>query len=108
MHVAFLADVALPYVSGVTVAVRRQRDALREAGVAVTVVGPHGDVDIAEPDVHVPGTPVGHRLALFVPRLRAALRARRVELLHAHWGLGRSWAPLAAARSLPIPVALTV
>ena len=108
MHVAFLTDVALPYVSGVTVAVRRQRDALREAGVAVTVVGPHGDVDIAEPDVHVPGTPVGHRLALFGPRLPATLRARRVELLHAHSVFGASWAALAAARSLRIPFVVTV
>src|SRR5438067_9245289 len=108
MHVAFLTDVALPYVSGVTVAVRRQRDALREAGVAVTVVGPHGDVDIAEPDLHVPGTPVGHRLALFGPRLPATLRSRRVELLHAHSVFGASWAALAAARSLRIPFVVTV
>src|SRR3981081_4499458 len=67
MHVAFLTDGPLPYVSGVTVAVRRQRDALREAGVTVTVIGPHGDVDIAEPDIHVPGAPAGHRLPPSLP-----------------------------------------
>src|SRR5438477_1091967 len=108
MHVAFLTDVALPYVSGVTVAVRRQRDALREAGVVVTVVGPHGDVDIAEPDIHVPGTPAGHRLALFGPRLPQRLRHLRVELLHAHSVFGASWAALAAARSLRVPFVVTV
>ncbi len=108
MHVAFLTDVALPYVSGVTVAVKRQRDALREAGMTVTVVGPHGDVDIAEPDIHVPGTPVGHRLALFGPRLPAKLRSRQVDLLHAHSVFGASWAALAAARSLRVPFVVTV
>jgi 1,2-diacylglycerol 3-alpha-glucosyltransferase len=108
MHVAFLTDVALPYVSGVTVAVRRQRDALREAGVTVTVVGPHGDVDIAEPDLHVPGAPAGHRLALFGPRLPQKLRSRKVELLHAHSVFGASWAALAAARSLRVPFIVTV
>jgi 1,2-diacylglycerol 3-alpha-glucosyltransferase len=108
MHVAFLTDVALPYVSGVTVAVRRQRDALREAGVTVTVVGPHGDVDIAEPDLHVPGAPAGHRLALFGPRLPAKLRSAHVELLHAHSVFGASWAALAAARSLRVPFVVTV
>ena len=108
MHIAFLTDVALPYVSGVTVAVRRQRDALREAGVTVTVVGPRGDVDIAEPDIHVPGAPAGHRLALFGPRLPTRLRTRRVELLHAHSVFGASWAALAAARSLRVPFVVTV
>ena len=108
MHVAFLTDVALPYVSGVTVAVRRQRDALRESGVEVTVVGPHGDVDVAEPDVHVPGAPAGHKLALFGPRLPLKLRSRRVELLHAHSVFGASWAALAAARSLRLPFVVTV
>ncbi len=108
MHVAFLTDVALPYVSGVTVAVRRQRDALRDAGCTVTVVGPHGDVDLAEPDVHVPGAPAGHRLALFGPRLPAKLRARKVELLHSHSVFGASWAALAAARTLRLPFVVTV
>jgi len=108
MHVAFLTDVALPYVSGVTVAVRRQRDALREAGVTVTVVGPHGDVDIAEPDVHMPGAPAGHKLALFGPRLPAKLRSLHVELLHAHSVFGASWAALAAARRLRVPFVVTV
>jgi 1,2-diacylglycerol 3-alpha-glucosyltransferase len=108
MHVAFLTDVALPYVSGVTVAVRRQRDALRGAGVRVTVVGPRGDVDVAEPDVHVPGAPAGHRLALFGPRLPARLRSVQVELLHAHSVFGASWAALAAARSLRVPFVVTV
>ena len=108
MHVAFLTDVALPYVSGVTVAVRRQRDALRETGVTVTVVGPHGDVDVAEPDLHVPGAPPGHRLALFGPRLPARLRSTHVELLHAHSVFGASWAALAAARSLRVPFVVTV
>jgi 1,2-diacylglycerol 3-alpha-glucosyltransferase len=108
MHVAFLTDVALPYVSGVTVAVRRQRDALREAGITVTVVGPHGDVDIAEPDVHVPGAPQGHRLALFGPRLPVRLRAAGVELIHAHSVFGASWAALAAARVLRVPFVVTI
>lgn len=108
MHVAFLTDVALPYVSGVTVAVRRQRDALRESGVTVTVVGPHGDVDVAEPDLHVPGAPAGHKLALFGPRLPLKLRSRHVELLHAHSVFGASWAALAAARSLRLPFVVTV
>jgi 1,2-diacylglycerol 3-alpha-glucosyltransferase len=108
VHIAFLTDVALPYVSGVTVAVRRQRDALREAGERVTVVGPHGDVDIAEPDIHVPGAPPGHRLALFGPRLPLKLRSLRVELLHAHSVFGSSWAALAAARSLRVPFVVTV
>lgn len=108
MHVAFLTDVALPYVSGVTVAVRRQRDALRESGCTVTVVGPHGDVDVAEPDIHVPGAPAGHRLALFGPRLPAKLRARKVGLLHAHSVFGASWAALAAARTLRLPFVVTV
>lgn len=108
MHVAFLTDVALPYVSGVTVAVRRQRDALRDAGCTVTVVGPHGDVDVAEPDVHVPGAPPGHRLALFGPRLPSKLRSRHVELLHAHSVFGASWAALAAARTLRLPFVVTV
>ncbi|MHB8631593.1 MAG: glycosyltransferase, partial [Candidatus Limnocylindria bacterium] len=108
MHVAFLTDVALPYVSGVTVAVQRQRDALRAAGERVTVVGPHGDVDIAEPDIHMPGAPVGHRLALFGPRLPQKLRALRVELLHAHSVFGASWAALAAARSLRVPFVVTI
>jgi 1,2-diacylglycerol 3-alpha-glucosyltransferase len=108
VHVAFLTDVALPYVSGVTVAVRRQRDALREAGCTVTVVGPHGDVDVAEPDVHVPGAPAGHRLALFGPRLPSKLRALKVELLHAHSVFGASWAAIAAARTLHLPFVVTV
>src|SRR5438105_5322377 len=108
MHVAFLTDVALPYVSGVTVAVRRQRDALRDAGVTVTVVGPHGDVDISEPDIHVPGAPPGHKLALFGPRLALRLRSRHVDLLHAHSVFGASWAALAAARSLRKPFVVTV
>lgn len=108
MHVAFLTDVALPYVSGVTVAVRRQRDALREAGVMVTVVGPRGDVDIAEPEIHMPGAPVGHKLALFGPRLPQRLRSLHVELLHAHSVFGASWAALAAARSLRVPFVVTV
>ncbi|HEV2251325.1 MAG TPA: glycosyltransferase [Candidatus Limnocylindria bacterium] len=108
MHVAFLTDVALPYVSGVTVAVRRQRDALRESGVRVTVVGPHGDVDVAESDIHVPGAPAGHRLALFGPRLPTRLRSLQVELLHAHSVFGASWAALAAARSLRVPFVVTV
>ena len=108
MHVAFLTDVALPYVSGVTVAVRRQRDALREAGFTVTVVGPHGDVDIAEPDLHMPGAPAGHKLALFGPRLPQKLRNRGVELLHAHSVFGASWAALAAARRLRVPFVVTV
>ena len=108
MHVAVLTDVALPYVSGVTVAVRRQRDALRDAGCTVTVVGPHGDVDIAEPDVHVPGAPDGHRLALFGPRLPLKLRSLHVELLHAHSVFGASWAALAAARTLHLPFVVTI
>lgn len=108
MHVAFLTDVALPYVSGVTVAVRRQRDALRAAGDRVTVVGPRGEVDLAEPDLHVPGAPAGHRLALFGPRLPARLRGLGVELLHAHSVFGASWAALAAARSLRVPFVVTV
>jgi glycosyltransferase involved in cell wall biosynthesis len=108
VHIAFLTDVALPYVSGVTVAVRRQRDALREAGERVTVVGPHGDVDLAEPDIHVPGAPAGHRLALFGPRLPLKLRTLHVELLHAHSVFGASWAALAAARSLGVPFVVTV
>ncbi|MEA2661328.1 MAG: hypothetical protein QOH08_900 [Chloroflexota bacterium] len=108
MHVAFLTDVALPYVSGVTVAVKRQRDALRAAGDQVTVIGPHGDVDVAEPDIHMPGAPQGHRLALFGPRLPQRLRGLRVELLHAHSVFGASWAALAAARSLRIPFVVTV
>jgi glycosyltransferase involved in cell wall biosynthesis len=108
VHIAFLTDVALPYVSGVTIAVRRQRDALREAGERVTVIGPHGDVDIAEPDIHVPGAPAGHRLALFGPRLAPKLRSLHVELLHAHSVFGASWAALAAARSLRLPFVVTV
>lgn len=108
MHVAFLTDVALPYVSGVTVAVRRQRDALRAAGVTVTVVGPRGDVDLAEPDVHMPGSPLGYRVALFRPRLAPRLRSRGVDLLHAHSVFGASWAALAAARSLRAPFVVTV
>jgi 1,2-diacylglycerol 3-alpha-glucosyltransferase len=108
VHVAFLTDVALPYVSGVTVAVRRQRDALRDAGVTVTVVGPHGDVDIAEQDIHMPGAPAGHKLALFGPRLPQKLRNRGVELLHAHSVFGASWAALAAARRLRVPFVVTV
>lgn len=108
MHIAFLTDVALPYVSGVTVAVQRQRDALREVGDQVTVIGPHGDVDVAEPDIHMPGAPRGHRLALFGPRLPLKLRALRVDLLHAHSVFGASWAALAAARSLRIPFVVTV
>lgn len=108
MHVAFLTDVALPYVSGVTVAVRRQRDALRGAGLTVTVVGPHGDVDLAEPDVHVPGSPPGYRIALFRPRLAPRLRSRGVDILHAHSVFGASWAALAAARSLRTPFVVTV
>jgi glycosyltransferase involved in cell wall biosynthesis len=108
VHIAFLTDVALPYVSGVTVAVRRQRDALRGAGERVTVVGPHGDVDLAEPDIHVPGTPSGYRLALFGPRLPLKLRHLHVELLHAHSVFGASWAALAAARRLHVPFVVTV
>ena len=108
MHVAFLTDVALPYVSGVTVAVRRQRDALRAAGITVTVVGPRGDVDLAEPDVHLPGSPPGYRVALFRPRLAPRLRSRGVDLLHAHSVFGASWAALAAARSLRAPFVVTV
>ena len=108
MHVAFLTDVALPYVSGVTVAVRRQRDALRAAGTMVTVVGPHGDVDLAEPDVHMPGSPPGYRVALFRPRLAPRLRSRGVDVLHAHSVFGASWAALAAARSLRAPFVVTV
>jgi len=108
VHVAFLTDVALPYVSGVTVAVRRQRDALRDAGCTVTVVGPHGDVDLAEPDVHVPGAPPGHKLALFGPRLPLKLRSLHVELLHAHSVFGASWAALAAARTLRVPFVVTI
>lgn len=108
MHIAFLTDVALPYVSGVTVAVRRQRDALREAGERVTVVGPRGDVDIAEPDIHVPGAPAGHRLALFGPRLPVKLRGLGVELIHAHSVFGASWAALAAARVLRVPFVVTI
>jgi len=108
VHVGFLTDVALPYVSGVTVAVRRQRDALRAAGVPVTVVGPHGDVDIAELDIHMPGAPPGHRLALFGPRLASQLRARGVDRLHAHSIFGASWAGLAAARSLRAPFIVTI
>ena len=108
MHIAFLTDVALPYVSGVTVAVKRQRDALREAGDQVTVVGPHGDVDVAETDIHMPGTPQGYRLALFGPRLPLKLRSLRVDLLHAHSVFGASWAALAAARSLDVPFVVTV
>ncbi len=108
MHVAFLTDVALPYVSGVTVAVRRQRDALRGSGTTVTVVGPHGDVDLAEPDIHIPGSPPGYRVALFRPRLAPRLRARGVDLLHAHSVFGASWAALAAARSLRAPFVVTV
>src|SRR5258708_34954988 len=108
VHVAFLTDVALPYVSGVTVAVRRQRDALREAGERVTVVGPHGDVDLAEPDIHVPGAPPGHRLALFGPRLPIKLRGLGVELIHAHSVFGASWAALAAARKLRLPFVVTI
>ncbi|GAC1462774.1 MAG: glycosyltransferase family 1 protein [Candidatus Limnocylindrales bacterium] len=108
MHVAFLTDVALPYVSGVTVAVHRQRDALRGAGVTVTVVGPRGDVDLAEPDVHMPGSPPGYRVALFRPRLAPRLRSRGVDLLHAHSVFGASWAALAAARSLRAPFVVTV
>lgn len=108
MHVAFLTDVALPYVSGVTVAVRRQRDALRGSGTTVTVVGPHGDVDLAEPDVHIPGSPMGYRVALFRPRLASRLRARGVDVLHAHSVFGASWAALAAARSLRAPFVVTV
>jgi len=108
VHVAFLTDVALPYVSGVTVAVRRQRDALRAAGTPVTVVGPHGDVDLAEPDFHFPGSPPGYRVALFRPRLAPRLRSRGVDLLHAHSVFGASWAALAAARSLRAPFVVTV
>jgi len=108
VHVAFLTDVALPYVSGVTVAVRRQRDALRGSGLTVTVVGPRGDVDLAEPDFHVPGSPPGYRVALFRPRLAPRLRARGVDLLHAHSVFGASWAALAAARSLRAPFVVTV
>ncbi|HEY8657157.1 MAG TPA: glycosyltransferase [Candidatus Limnocylindria bacterium] len=108
MHVAFLTDVALPYVSGVTVAVRRQRDALRGSGLTVTVVGPRGDVDLAEPDLHVPGSPPGYRVALFRPRLAPRLRSRGVDVLHAHSVFGASWAALAAARSLRAPFVVTV
>jgi glycosyltransferase involved in cell wall biosynthesis len=108
VHVAFLTDVALPYVSGVTIAVRRQRDALRAAGTAVTVVGPRGDVDLAEPDVHLPGSPPGYRVALFRPRLAPRLRARGVDVLHAHSVFGASWAGLVAARSLRAPFVVTV
>ena len=108
MHVAFLTDVALPYVSGVTVAVRRQRDALRALGVTVTVVGPHGDVDLPEPDFHLPGAPAGYRVALFRPRLAQRLRARGIALLHAHSVFGASWAALAAARALRVPFVVTL
>lgn len=108
MHVAFLTDVALPYVSGVTIAVRRQRDALRGSGTTVTVVGPRGDVDLAEPDVHLPGSPPGYRVALFRPRLGPRLRARGVDLVHAHSVFGASWAALAAARSLRVPFVVTL
>lgn len=108
MHVGFLTDVALPYVSGVTVAVQRQRDALRAAGVSVTVVGPHGDVDLAEPDLQVPGAPAGYRIALFRPRLASRLRSRGVDRLHAHSVFGASWAALAAARTLRVPFIVTV
>jgi len=108
MHIAFLTDVALPYVSGVTVAVKRQRDALRGSGDAVTVVGPHGDVDIAEPDVQVPGAPSGYRVALFGPRLGARLRERGVEIVHAHSVFGASGAALSVARGLGIPFVVTL
>ena len=90
MHIAFLTDVALPYVSG------------------VTVVGPHGDVDIAEPDVQVPGAPTGYRVALFGPRLGARLREGRVELVHAHSVFGASGAALSVARGLGIPFVVTL
>ena len=108
MHVGFLTDVALPYVSGVTVAVQRQRDALRAAGVSVTVVGPRGDVDLAEPDLQVPGAPAGYRIALFRPRLASRLRSRGVDRIHAHSVFGASWAALAAARTLRVPFVVTI
>lgn len=108
MHVAFLTDVALPYVSGVTVAVRAQRDALVGAGCEVTVVGPRGEVDLPQPDVQVPGAPHGYRIALFNPRLAASLRARGVGLVHAHSVFGASWAALSAARALRVPLVVTV
>ena len=108
MHIAFLTDVALPYVSGVTVAVKRQRDALRADGHTVTVVGPHGDVDIAEPDVQVPGAPSGYRVALFGPRLGARLRDRGVDVVHAHSVFGASGAALSIARGRHLPFVVTV
>ncbi|MFN2520874.1 MAG: glycosyltransferase [Candidatus Limnocylindria bacterium] len=108
MHVAFLTDVALPYVSGVTVAVRAQADALIAAGTTVTVVGPRGDVDLPQPDAQVPGAPRGYRVALFSPRLPASLRARGVGLVHAHSVFGASWAALSAARALRVPLVVTV
>ncbi|MBI3522560.1 MAG: glycosyltransferase [Chloroflexi bacterium] len=108
MHVAFLTDVALPYVSGVTVAVKRQRDALRANGDEVTVVGPHGDVDIAQPDLHVPGAPAGYRIAMFAPGLGARLASRGVTSLHAHSVFGASGAALTIARARGLPFLLTL
>jgi glycosyltransferase involved in cell wall biosynthesis len=95
-------------VSGVTVAVARQRDALREAGTAVTLVGPHGDVDIAEPDVQVPGAPRGYRVAVFGPRLGGRLRERGVTSLHAHSFFGASGAALSIARAQRLPYLVTL
>ena len=89
-------------------AVRAQADALVAAGNAVTVVGPRGDVDLPQPDVQVPGAPRGYRVALFSPRLPAALRSRGVALVHAHSVFGASWAALSAARALRIPLVVTV
>ncbi len=108
LHIAFLTDVALPYVSGVTVAVQAQRDALTAGGSVVTVVGPRGEVDLPQPDMQVPGAPPGYRVALFGPRLPAALRARGVTMVHAHSVFGASWAALSAARALRVPLVVTV
>jgi len=120
MRICIFSDSFYPYISGVSIAILQQANALAERGHAVSIVRPRPSrKDRAEsvpdlhPDIQVFDTPltIPHRafarLRLACPTFFSTwrkLRSINPEIIHVHTEFGAGWEGLAMARLRKVPL----
>jgi glycosyltransferase involved in cell wall biosynthesis len=120
MRISIFSDSFHPYISGVSIAILQQANALVERGHEVSIVRPRpsrkdkgGAVPDLHPDIRVFDTPITiphrafARLRLTFPTFFATwrkIRATEPDLIHVHTEFGTGWEGLALARIRGVPL----
>jgi glycosyltransferase involved in cell wall biosynthesis len=109
MRVALFSNSYLPYLSGITLAIKTLKDELRAMGHTVFVVGPKYPGH-RETDPHIlrlpslPATYPGYRIVFpYSYSVFSKLKKEKIDIIHAHQPFGVGTAARLLARKMRIP-----